>query len=102
MGELLPPYRTQHVAANVAAIEAGADTTPALAAPTGPGGRGVTRRLMQGSEAIAESAIAAGCRFFAGYPMSPFTGLLENMAVAPAGGRRVSASTPRARSRAST
>ena len=35
--------------------------------------------LLEGSAAIAESAIAAGCRFFAGYPMSPFTGLLENM-----------------------
>ncbi|MER5392373.1 hypothetical protein, partial [Saccharopolyspora sp. NPDC002686] len=26
-----------------------------------------------------DSAIAAGCRFFAGYPISPFTSLLENM-----------------------
>ncbi len=34
---------------------------------------------MQGSEAIAEAAIAAGCRFFTGYPMTPFTELLENM-----------------------
>jgi len=39
----------------------------------------VTMELLEGSAAIAESAIAAGCRFFAGYPMSPFTGLLENM-----------------------
>ncbi len=36
-------------------------------------------RLLEGSAAVAESAIVAGCRFFAGYPMSPFTGLLENM-----------------------
>lgn len=36
--------------------------------------------LMQGSEAVAEAAVAAGCRFFAGYPMLPFTELLENMA----------------------
>jgi 2-oxoglutarate ferredoxin oxidoreductase subunit alpha len=35
--------------------------------------------LLEGSAAIAESAIAAGCTFFAGYPMSPFTGLLEEM-----------------------
>ncbi len=35
--------------------------------------------LLEGSAAIAEAAIVAGCRFFAGYPMSPFTGLLENM-----------------------
>ncbi|HLF99284.1 MAG TPA: thiamine pyrophosphate-binding protein [Acidimicrobiia bacterium] len=38
------------------------------------------RRLMEGSEALAEACIAAGCRFFAGYPMTPFTELLEHMA----------------------
>jgi 2-oxoglutarate ferredoxin oxidoreductase subunit alpha len=37
-------------------------------------------QLLQGSEAVARSAIAAGCRFFAGYPMLPFTDLLESMA----------------------
>ena len=36
--------------------------------------------LMQGSAAVAEAAVAAGCRFFAGYPMLPFTELLESMA----------------------
>jgi 2-oxoglutarate ferredoxin oxidoreductase subunit alpha len=35
---------------------------------------------MEGSPAIAEAAIAAGCRFFAGYPMTPFTELLEAFA----------------------
>ncbi len=35
---------------------------------------------MEGSEAIAEAAIVAGCRFFAGYPMTPFTELLEGFA----------------------
>ena len=40
----------------------------------------MTRRLMEGSEAIAEAAIAAGCRFFAGYPMTPFTEVLERFA----------------------
>jgi 2-oxoglutarate ferredoxin oxidoreductase subunit alpha len=35
------------------------------------------RRLIEGSEAIADAAIGAGCRFFAGYPMTPFTELLE-------------------------
>src|SRR5947208_6508768 len=44
-------------------------------------GRGFAlKRLMEGSEAMAESAIACGCRFFAGYPMTPFTELLENFA----------------------
>ena len=37
-------------------------------------------KLMEGSEAIAEASIAAGCRFFAGYPMTPFTELLEHFA----------------------
>ena len=40
----------------------------------------MTARLLQGSDAVAQSAIAAGCRFFAGYPMLPFTDLLESMA----------------------
>lgn len=40
----------------------------------------MTRRLLQGSAAISEAAIAAGCRFFTGYPMLPFTELLECMA----------------------
>ncbi len=38
------------------------------------------RRLLQGSEAVVEAMIAAGCRFFAGYPMTPFTEVLEHMA----------------------
>jgi len=40
----------------------------------------MTRQLMEGSEAIAHAALAAGCRFFAGYPMTPFTELLESFA----------------------
>jgi 2-oxoglutarate/2-oxoacid ferredoxin oxidoreductase subunit alpha len=44
-------------------------------------------QLLEGATAIAESAILAGCRFFAGYPMSPFTPLLEHMSRAlPAAG----------------
>ena len=38
------------------------------------------RVLMEGSEALARASIAAGCRFFAGYPMTPFTELLEHFA----------------------
>jgi 2-oxoglutarate ferredoxin oxidoreductase subunit alpha len=40
----------------------------------------MSRRLMEGSQAIAEAMVAAGCRFFAGYPMTPFTEVLEGMA----------------------
>src|SRR5207249_331052 len=32
-----------------------------------------TRVLMEGSHAIAEAAIQAGCRFYAGYPITPST-----------------------------
>jgi 2-oxoglutarate ferredoxin oxidoreductase subunit alpha len=35
---------------------------------------------MEGAEAIVDASIAAGCRFFAGYPMTPFTEVLENFA----------------------
>jgi len=38
------------------------------------------RVLIEGSEAMARAAVAAGCRFFTGYPMTPFTELLEHMA----------------------
>ena len=40
----------------------------------------MTRQLMEGSEAIAGAMVAAGCRFFSGYPMTPFTEVLEHMA----------------------
>lgn len=36
-------------------------------------------RLLQGNEACAEGAIAAGCRFFAGYPITPSTEIAELM-----------------------
>lgn len=35
----------------------------------------------QGNEAIAYGAIAAGCRFFGGYPITPSTEVMETMAV---------------------
>ena len=39
----------------------------------------MTRVLMKGSHAIAEAAIQAGCRFYAGYPITPSTEILEYM-----------------------
>ncbi len=35
--------------------------------------------LMQGDEAIVEGALIAGCRFFAGYPITPATEIAERM-----------------------
>lgn len=37
-------------------------------------------RLMQGNEACAEGALAAGVRFFGGYPITPSTEIAETMA----------------------
>ncbi|MBQ3075161.1 MAG: 2-oxoacid:acceptor oxidoreductase subunit alpha [Clostridia bacterium] len=38
-------------------------------------------KLMQGNEACVEGAIAAGCRFYAGYPITPSTEIAEGCAV---------------------
>jgi len=40
----------------------------------------MTRKLLQGNEACVEAAIAAGVRFFAGYPITPATEIAEGMA----------------------
>jgi 2-oxoglutarate ferredoxin oxidoreductase subunit alpha len=40
----------------------------------------MSMRLMQGDEACAEGAIAAGCNFFAGYPITPATEIAEVIA----------------------
>lgn len=37
------------------------------------------RRYMSGNEAAAEAAIAAGCRFYAGYPITPSSEIMEAM-----------------------
>jgi 2-oxoglutarate ferredoxin oxidoreductase subunit alpha len=35
--------------------------------------------FLQGNEAVVEGALHAGCRFYAGYPICPSTGILEAM-----------------------
>jgi 2-oxoglutarate ferredoxin oxidoreductase subunit alpha len=42
----------------------------------------VSRLVMSGNEAIAAGALQAGCRFFAGYPISPASEIMELMAKA--------------------
>ncbi len=37
----------------------------------------MTKKLMKGNDAVAEAAIRAGCRFFAGYPITPQSEILE-------------------------
>lgn len=39
----------------------------------------MARVLMKGNEALAEAALAAGCRFYSGYPITPQTEILEYM-----------------------
>jgi len=39
------------------------------------------RALLQGNEAVVEGALAAGMRFFAGYPITPSTEIAENCAL---------------------
>lgn len=41
----------------------------------------MARELMKGNDAMAEAAIRAGCRFFAGYPITPQTEILEYMCI---------------------
>lgn len=36
--------------------------------------------LLQGNQAVVEGAIAAGCRFFGGYPITPSTEIAEDLA----------------------
>lgn len=42
-------------------------------------GRSPEVRIMQGNEACVEGAIVAGCRFFAGYPITPASEIAELM-----------------------
>jgi 2-oxoglutarate ferredoxin oxidoreductase subunit alpha len=39
------------------------------------------RHLLQGNEAIVQGALAAGCRFFAGYPITPASEIAEQLSV---------------------
>jgi TPP-dependent indolepyruvate ferredoxin oxidoreductase alpha subunit len=42
---------------------------------------GKVRHYLSGNEAAAEGAIAAGCGFYAGYPITPSSELMERMSV---------------------
>ncbi len=39
------------------------------------------RHLLQGNEAIVEGALSAGCRFFAGYPITPASEIAEQLSI---------------------
>lgn len=45
------------------------------------------RLFLDGNEAIARAAVAAGCRFYAGYPITPATSIYQHMlSLLPAAG----------------
>jgi len=64
---------------NLAAISLGYNISPkgiAIKPPKPP----VNKIVVSGNQAIALGAIAAGCRFYAGYPITPASDILEWMA----------------------
>lgn len=70
-----------------AALSKGQSFKQPLDTTKSQGGLTVTEYLspgtyfMQGNEAVAEAAILAGCRFFAGYPITPASEIAEHLAV---------------------
>ena len=62
-------------------IRAVTATTMKANAKTGTKPKGRAQRLVQGNEACAHGALYAGCRFYAGYPITPSSEILEIMAV---------------------
>ena len=57
--------------------------------------------VMSGNRAIVAGALAAGCRYFAGYPITPASDILEEMAKRLPDDRRRHSSRPRTRLRPS-
>jgi 2-oxoglutarate ferredoxin oxidoreductase subunit alpha len=68
------------VAANLAAVALGHAAAPAAASRPLPPGDGRRRAFLTGNQAVALGALAAGCRFFAGYPITPASEIMEEMA----------------------
>lgn len=46
-----------------------------------PAPRGGAKLLVEGNQAVALAAVASGCGFYSGYPMTPTTGILDFMAM---------------------
>jgi 2-oxoglutarate ferredoxin oxidoreductase subunit alpha len=69
---------------NLQALKAGYDYATLSLSKNDPfkvgGAQPAERVVMNGNNAIVAGALAAGCRFFAGYPITPATEILEEMA----------------------
>ena len=59
------------------AIEYGSNKTPHKIKPVADAKK---RMLLHGNEALALGAMVGGCKFFAGYPMTPATSIMEYLA----------------------
>jgi len=75
------------LAQNLQALESGyrfAESSPttldSIMLPAVDAGASTDRLVLSGNQALALGALAAGCRFFAGYPITPATGILEMLA----------------------
>ncbi|NTU43862.1 MAG: 2-oxoacid:acceptor oxidoreductase subunit alpha, partial [Nitrospirales bacterium] len=72
------------LAANIRAALAGyehaRENCPLCSSEIPPPERGKGKMLIAGSEAVGLGALAAGCRFYAAYPMTPSTGIMNYIA----------------------
>jgi 2-oxoglutarate ferredoxin oxidoreductase subunit alpha len=75
---------TKIVESNITALDLGATYVRENIKPRHevrfPEGSGKAKVVLSGNEAIAFGALAAGCRFFAGYPITPATEVMEWLA----------------------
>lgn len=76
--------RTEVAAANVSTAHAGYDYVlnhhPKISLPLSASTGNSRKMFISGHEAIALGALAAGCQFYAAYPMSPATSILTYLA----------------------
>jgi 2-oxoglutarate ferredoxin oxidoreductase subunit alpha len=61
-------------------VEYAAQQTKKDTVRLGPGPRQARELVLSGNESLALGAIAAGCRFYAGYPITPATDIMEFLA----------------------
>lgn len=84
--------RAELLEQNLVALEAGANYAQSKIKKEDPyylePAERVGRLVMSGNEAVVAGALLAGCRFFAGYPITPASDILEAMAreLPPLGG----------------
>lgn len=65
---------------NLKALELGHEHVSAKRGAYSFGERGAPKLMVSGNQACALGAIAGGCRFFAGYPITPATEVMEELA----------------------